>query len=111
MLRSLSVEMQFALCSLAVWRMTHLIVAEDGPWDFVVRFRAFLGDSMAGHAMDCFYCSSLWISIPVAVILARDVAEGILFWLALSGAASLLEQAAGRGKKQNGQERNLDGEE
>ncbi|TLU82257.1 MAG: hypothetical protein FDX30_12220 [Chlorobium sp.] len=91
--------MLFVLGSLAVWRMTHLIVAEDGPWDLVVRLRALLGDSMAGRAMDCFYCSSMWISVPFAVFMARDVPEGVLFWLALSGSASLLEQATSREKR------------
>jgi hypothetical protein len=108
MFRPLSVELLFVLCSLAVWRLTHLIVAEDGPWDLVVRLRAFLGDSMVGHAMDCFYCSSMWISIPFAVFMAGDVPEGILFWLALSGAASLFEQATGREKKQNEHDNNID---
>ena len=55
MLNDFSIEMQFLLCVLAVWRITHFFVAEDGPWDIVIKIRAKLGDSVAGQIMDCFY--------------------------------------------------------
>lgn len=80
----------FVVCLLAVWRIAHLLVLEDGPFHGVVRLRAALGDSQLGQAMDCFYCASLWIAIPFAVALASDIAEGVALWLALSGGASLL---------------------
>jgi len=85
-------EMRFVLCSLAVWRLTHLIVAENGPWDLVVRLRAAAGESQFGTMMDCFYCTSLWIALPFVFAMARDFLFGLIAWLALSGAASLLEQ-------------------
>jgi hypothetical protein len=83
----------FVLVSLAVWRVTHLLAEEDGPGDVVVWLRARLGDSIAGRAMDCFFCLSLWIAAPFAVLLAGDVLTWGLMWLALSGAACLLERA------------------
>ena len=33
-----------ALGILAVWRVTHLLHAEDGPWDVLYRLRRRLGD-------------------------------------------------------------------
>jgi hypothetical protein len=93
MLHSFSPEARFALSALSVWRLTHLIVAEDGPWEVVVRLRARLGDSEAGRVMDCFYCASLWLALPFACSLAQGVLSGILILLALSGVAALLEQA------------------
>ena len=84
---------RFLLVSLAVWRVTHLLAEEDGPADAVVRLRSRLGDSIAGRAMDCFYCLSLWIAAPFAVLLASDVLTWALSWLALSGAACLLQRA------------------
>lgn len=75
---------------LAVWRVTHLLNAEDGPADIVVRLRSMLGNTMAGRLMDCFYCLSLWIALPVTLPLSRSVPEGVLTWLALSGGACLL---------------------
>lgn len=96
MLRTFAPEARFVLCCLATWRLTHLLVSEDGPWDLVVRLRSRLGDSEAGRAMDCFYCTSLWLAMPMAFLAARSPWGWLLCWLALSGAASLLEQATSR---------------
>jgi hypothetical protein len=78
---------------LAVWRITHLLAAEDGPWDIVVRLRSKAGSTMAGKLMDCFYCLSLWVSIPFCFYVAQGVLDRVVVWLALSGAASLLNRA------------------
>ncbi len=80
----------FILCTLAVWRVAHLLACEDGPFDVVVRLRKFAGQSFFGTLLDCFYCLSLWIAVPFAFILSADWTAGIVTWLALSGAASLL---------------------
>lgn len=77
---------------LAVWRLTHLLAAEDGPADIVVRFRRLLGNSLAGRMMDCFYCLSVWIAAPAAVFITRKPLEWFMNWLAISGAACLLER-------------------
>ena len=84
---------RFVLVALAVWRVTHLLAEEDGPGDVVVRLRKWLGNNIAGQAMDCFFCLSLWIAAPFAVLLAGDVLTWGLTWLALSGAACLLQRA------------------
>ena len=83
----------FVIVSLAVWRITHLLVEEDGPGDVVVRLRRRLGDSIAGKAMDCFFCLSLWMAAPAALLLAHDLVSWVVMWLALSGAACLLQRA------------------
>jgi hypothetical protein len=98
--------MAFTLCALATWRLTHLLVEEDGPADAVLRLRRAAGPGVLGQAMDCFYCASAWVALPVAMGLTRDPsvpAPGpssrvtwsrcVVIWLALSGAACLLEQA------------------
>jgi len=90
------VELRFVLCCLATWRLTHLVVMEDGPWDAVVRVRAWFGESVVGQAMDCFYCTSFWIALPFAFLAGHDAVNILLSWLAISGAASLLEQATNR---------------
>ena len=61
--------------ALATWRVTHLLVEEDGPADVVVRLRERAGDSWVGQAMDCFYCLSIWTAAPVAVAVARRPRE------------------------------------
>lgn len=89
---------RFALGALATWRVSHLIAEEDGPADVVVRLRARLGNGQLGRLMDCFACTSVWVAAPVAVAVTRRPRDAPLTWLALSGAACLLERAAGSGR-------------
>jgi hypothetical protein len=80
------------LGTLCVWRITHLLNAEDGPWNLLVKFRQILGQGFWGKLLDCFYCLSLWIAIPFAVLIGEGRKERLLLWPALSGAAILLER-------------------
>jgi hypothetical protein len=77
---------------LAAWRITHLLQAEDGPFELIYRLRKALGNSLFGKMMDCFNCLSLWVTIPIAYFLGESWTERILLWLALSGGAILLER-------------------
>ena len=85
-----STPLRIALAVLATWRLTHLLALEDGPWDLVVHLRQRLGDSVAGRAMDCFHCLSLWIAAPLAWWITRDPVPLAITWLAISGGAGLL---------------------
>jgi uncharacterized protein DUF1360 len=86
---------RFALASLAIWRLTHLISEEDGPADIVIRLRRRAGDGWLGELMDCFQCLSLWVAAPFALLVSPRRRKTPLIWLALSGAACLLEQRSG----------------
>lgn len=84
------------LGTLAVWRITHLLNAEDGPWDLVVRLRRRAGTGFWGELLDCFYCLSLWIAAPLAWWLGEGWKERLLLWPALSAGAILLEKLTSR---------------
>lgn len=86
---------RFCLAVLASWRVTHLLASEDGPWDVIVKIREWLGQSILGKLMDCFYCLSLWIAAPAALFVTRDWLEWIMVWLAISGGACLAERVGG----------------
>ena len=90
----------FVLCALAVWRLSHLLACEDGPFDLVVRLRQRVGNGFVGSLMDCYYCVTVWIAIPFALLLTHDVIAGLVTWLALSGAASALYKAMDRGRSE-----------
>jgi hypothetical protein len=77
---------------LATWRITHLLHAEDGPWDVLFRLRRRVGNSVLGSIMDCFYCMSLWVAAPLAFWLGETWKERLLLWPAISGGAALLER-------------------
>jgi len=78
------------LGSLGVWRITHLLVFESGPFRMFEKLRADLG-----RALECFYCCSLWVSAPFAFLLAGTWKERLLLWLALSAGAIVLERMTG----------------
>ncbi len=80
----------FIVATLAVWRVTHLLSQEDGPFDWVFKIRKLLGTGFFGSLLDCFYCLSIWVAIPLAIYLSANWIEGVVVWLALSGSASLL---------------------
>lgn len=84
----------FILAVLATWRLTHLLSKEDGPGDIVFRFRLWLGEGFWGKLMDCFKCLSLWVAAPMAFYVTRQPVELLFVWLAISGAACLLERVS-----------------
>lgn len=81
---------------LAVWRITHLLQAEEGPGKLLRRWREGLAPGFAGTLVGCFYCLSVWVAAPAAVWLGETWKERLLLWPALSGAAILLERFSAR---------------
>ena len=82
---------------LAIWRITHLLGREDGPFGVLRRFRDALGRGEASQLVHCFYCLSLWVALPFAWMLASTGwVEGALLWFGLSGGAILLERVTER---------------
>ena len=88
-----SASVWFLISTLAVWRATHLLHAEDGPWAVFLRVRRLSGESVIGRLLDCFYCLSLWVAAPFALLSSRNVTEYVSLWLGLSGGAILLHRA------------------
>jgi hypothetical protein len=91
---------RFCLAALAAWRITHLLAAEDGPAGVVARARGRLAESRFGSGpvaelADCFGCLSMWVAAPLVPFVARRRSEAPVCWLALSGAAFLLERLGG----------------
>ncbi len=83
-----------AIAALAVWRLTHLLQAEDGPFEMFARFRKWLRRLSLFDVTDCFYCLSLWVAAPFAMTLGSLWEERLTLWLALSGAAILANRLA-----------------
>jgi hypothetical protein len=87
---------EFILATLAVWRFTHLIAAEDGPFKAVAWLREKAGQGFWGTLLDCFYCLSLWIAVPFAILMGSSRWQKFLLWPALSAAAILLNRTMDR---------------
>jgi hypothetical protein len=82
----------FVVAVLGVYRVTHLLAAEDGPFALIAALRERAGRGFLGQLLDCFNCLSLWVAAPFALALAAPWAERVPLWLALSGAAILLHK-------------------
>ena len=82
----------FTITLLAVWRITHLFQAEDGPFDLVYKIRKLAGDGFIGKMMDCFYCLSVWVALAPGLYFGVGAVQKVMLWLAFSGGAILLEK-------------------
>jgi hypothetical protein len=80
-----------AVGALCVWRATRLLHAENGPFNSIAALRQRAGDGFWGQAMACFFCLSMWIALPVTLLFTTGLAQFLVLWFALSGAACLLE--------------------
>lgn len=85
------------LGTLSVWRTTHLLSAEDGPWQVLAWLRRRADKGFFADLLDCFYCLSLWVAAPAAWLIGEEWKECALLWLSFSGGAILLERVAPRG--------------
>jgi hypothetical protein len=80
----------FAVYAFGVWRVSHLLSREDGPFDVVFRVRRTVGQGFFGSLLDCFLCVSLWVAAPFAFLVGDDWLAHFVSWFALSGVASIL---------------------
>lgn len=87
---------RFTLGAIATWRITHLFIVEDGPWEILARLRRIAATGALRGLLDCFYCLSIWVAIPFAVFLGHSTSDRFLLWPALSGGAILLENLSTR---------------
>ncbi len=87
--------LELAIAALAAWRVTHLLAYEDGPADVVANLRVRLGDGFTGRLVDCFDCLGIWVAAALVPTLSARRRRPVVRWLALSGAAGLLERAVG----------------
>ena len=79
------------LAVLAVWRMTHLLHLEHGPWGAFEGLRRLAHRQGFGELFDCFFCLSLWTAAPVALWIGDTWPEKFIAWLAVSAGAILIE--------------------
>jgi hypothetical protein len=84
---------------LTVWRITHFLQAEDGPWEIVVLLRRRAGEGFWGKLLDCFYCLSVWVAVPFAFLLGETWWERAFLWPSLSAAAIVLERVTNSAAK------------
>lgn len=69
---------EFVVVALAVWRLSSLLVKEEGPLDMFVRLRKFVGvkydefsepygTNLVSKIFACVWCMSIWLSAPATL--------------------------------------------
>lgn len=84
------------IVGLAVWRLSHGVVKENGPLMIFARLRARLASSQkrSGGLFDmisCVQCTSFWIGLVASLFVSHDIFTWIGYGFAFSGIAMLLE--------------------
>ena len=79
--------LQFVLLSLAVWRLTALLVYDDGPGDVFVSLRDAIGGPL-----HCFWCTSVWVGFLASLVFYNGLIEWMMWGWALSGVAILIDE-------------------
>lgn len=100
----------FFIYALAIWRLSNLLVYEDGPWLMFEHLRLRLGlqppefpemprqtdppNKMPGSLLACLWCISITVAVFFVVVYAinRNVAFWMALPLALSAVACLLDR-------------------
>jgi len=74
---------EFISLGFLTWRLAHLLVYENGPYDLIGRLRVRLGvrydayskpygTNVVSEAIACFWCCSMWVGFFIA-LLSGDV--------------------------------------
>ena len=77
------------------WRVSHLLVEEDGPGHVLTRLRQAAGATPMTGLLDCFGCTSIWVGAAASFAVQGRRARGVdiaLVGLAMSGAAFVLQK-------------------
>jgi hypothetical protein len=88
------------IVGLAAWRVTSLLVTEDGPWDVFVRLRERFGVDQPGEmgmvqrVLSCVWCASVWAVPPLWAV--HSVAPVVTAMLAAMTVAVAVETAIRR---------------
>lgn len=91
------------------WRLTSMIVNEDGPFNIFERFRYWIGirrttanvrfgTNIIAEGLSCVWCASVWFAFVVGVfyIAARPITLIVCTGLTLSTLAIMIEEALER---------------
>lgn len=82
--------LQLILLSLATWRLTALLVYEAGPRGIFAYLRE-VSDAIGGP-LECFWCTSGWVSLLASCFIETGWWENHLWWWASWALAVLLEE-------------------
>lgn len=100
---------------LVCWRITSLLVNEDGPLDIFARFRRRIGvyydeysnvhgKNVIARALTCVWCTSVWVAVPLAIFASYSannrtwiaLAQFLFYALSISAMAIVVDNLVGK---------------
>ncbi len=95
--------MELILIALATWRVSSLLVFEEGPFMLLVKMRGLAGvyydeysepqgKNVIARALLCVFCISFWIGLGFTVLYFYGLAFWVALPFALSAAAIIIER-------------------
>src|SRR5512139_3847175 len=101
--------LSLVVLALATWRVSSLLVSEDGPWGMFAELRRIvgvrydehsipLGSTFLGKLLSCVWCVSVWIGAGWALLFLflPEVSFVLALPLALSAGAIFVENLVSR---------------
>jgi hypothetical protein len=82
--------LRFLRLTFATWRVTSLLVQERAPYALSERLRERLQGTEAGKALDCIWCTSIWVA--GLILIADRFCPQVVDLLALSAGAILYDK-------------------
>lgn len=90
----------FLLTGLAIYRVSGMLVDEDGPFHLFFRWRQFAWKNLpswVGQGFSCFYCLSFWASLLGSVCIVQSLSLGlVVVWLSLAGLIQIIRREEDR---------------
>jgi hypothetical protein len=99
------------LAAVACYRLAQLVALDDGPGDWLLRFRAWAGAyeygedgrarTSAGRLVGCPYCVGVWIAAALVLLLVWPSVAGDLFllWWGIAGVQAAMEDSRNDGSE------------
>ena len=95
--------MELILIALATWRVSSLLVFEEGPFMLLVKLRSLVGvyydefsevqgKNVVARALTCVWCTSIWVALGFSVLHYFGLAYWVALPFALSAAAIIIER-------------------
>lgn len=87
----------FSIAALAVYRLSRMISDEEGPFAVFTWLRGLAKpDTWIGRGLECIMCVSVWVALPVMVMITvlgyADIWIWPLTWLALSAITVIIRR-------------------
>jgi hypothetical protein len=87
-----SIYFRFLIAALATWRVSFLLVREEGLGGIFASLRKKFEGGFFGRLLGCVKCTGLWIGIPFAFFVNGSWIELLVIWLALAGVTALIDE-------------------